>query len=118
MAGLLERAVDVLHYPILKGFTGQERIQSVVIDPSKISGLAADAIGRYMLGAGTILTPTTNNKHTVLGGWVTGQTDSNTKAPIEGNNGTSPTAQVQQVAVTGTPSSGTFGLVDENGNEP
>jgi len=111
------RTISVFEYPVLKGFTGQEHRKNVTIDPSKISGFAADALGNYRLGAGTILTPTTGGKHTVVGGWVTGNTDENVQAPVQGNNGTSVTAQVQELVITGTPTGGTFRLVDEKGNE-
>ena len=117
---LATRHIDTLDYSILKGFTGRERIENVTIDPSKISGLTADSVGSYRLNAGTILTPVATNKHTVLGGWVTGEAEEigdGGNWQKQGNNGTSPTAQSQEVAISGTPTGGTFRLVDEDGNE-
>jgi hypothetical protein len=115
---LASRFQDILDYSILKGFTGRERIENATIDPSKIVGLAADALGNFYLNAGTILTPVAGNKHSVLGGWVSGAGPGGEEGnnQIQGNNGTSPVAQVQKVTITGTPTGGTFTLIDEDGN--
>jgi hypothetical protein len=113
----VERHMDTLEYPVLKGFTGQERIESVSIDPSKITGLAADSLGNYWLNAGTILCNVPGSHlHTCIGEWVTGETASESNAPNVGNNGTGTvTAQNQLVVVKGT--SGKWGLIDWQGNE-
>lgn len=110
------RYMDLLEYPVLKGFSGLERVESGVIDPSLISGFAADSLGNYWVNAGTILcTAPGQNQLTVLGGWVTGETSpvSGVNSPYQGNNGTgAATAQQQTLTITGTPTGGTFTLTD------
>src|SRR5258708_6551807 len=98
MPAYVKRYMDLLEYPVLKGFSGLERVESGVIDPSLVSGFAADSIGNYWINAGTILVAASATKLGVLGGWVTGETSPVTgvNSPYQSNNGTgAPTAQVQ-----------------------
>jgi hypothetical protein len=119
MPGNISRYMDVLEYPVLKGFSGLERVESIAINPEEVSGFAADSLGNYWINAGTILSKVPGKAtHTVLGGWVTGETaGEGVNAQNQGNNGTAPTAQVQKVTITGTPTGGSFTLKDENGNQ-